>query len=126
MGHTIIKPELRAMIEHHQPDALILTETKFVRDARLDHQLRQMLSYYQIHISSRPKQTSLAGTEPQECLRQGSAGILMAIHNRWQPQACNKRHFHDKKDFLTGHVIDVTLQPPHSPYTSAACTCLQI
>ena len=38
----------------------------------------------------------------------------MAIHIRWQPQACIERHFHDKKDFLTGHVIDVMLQPPHS------------
>ena len=68
MGYTTIKSELRAIIEHHQPDALILTETKFVRDARLDHQLRQMLSDYQICISSRPKQTSSAFTEPQECL----------------------------------------------------------
>ena len=36
MGYTTIISELRAIIEHDQPDALILTVTKFVRDARLE------------------------------------------------------------------------------------------
>ena len=111
MGYTTVRTELQALLQMHTPDVIILTETKFIKDARLDARLKHMLTEYETYLSSSPRLAP--PSDPETGTRQGCAGILVAIHKRWQPRNFVKRHLHDRMPALTGHVLDLTLETPH-------------
>ena len=111
MGYTTVRTELQALLQMHTPDVIILTETKFIKDARLDARLKHMLTEYETYLSSSPRLAP--PSDPENGTRQGCAGVLVAIHKRWQPRNFVKRHLHDRMPALTGHVLDLTLETPH-------------
>ena len=116
MGFTTVADELQLIIMEHEPDIIVLTETKFVKDQHGSASIRQpFMNKYKIFCSSVSASTrerkEIRSKDDRQNLHQrsGSGGVLMAVHNRWQPEATAQVHAHYHDPYLVSHVLGVTL-----------------
>ena len=114
MGFTTIADELELIISEQDPDIIVLTETKFVRDQHGSANIRKpFLGNYNICSSvaaSTRAQKLIRNREGRQNLHQnsGARGVVLAVHNRWQPEASMHLHTHSQEPWLASHAIGVT------------------
>ena len=119
MGFTTIVDELQQIISEHEPDFIVLTETKFVKQQHGKFSIKKpFMGMYKLFCSSvlmpdhKGKQIGNRDNRSSLHERSGSGGVLMAIHMRWQPDAFAKLHAHDREPHLASHVVGVTMSSP--------------
>ena len=116
MGLTTIAHELCLTLQEEQPDIVILTETKLVRQQHCRGWVKAMFAdvagqnQYTLYCSS---QNATFDKSRRSTARTGSGGVLIAVHNRWQPSTTVNVMPHEKHPYLVGHALGVSIQTPH-------------
>ena len=115
MGFTTMTDELELIIGEQDPDIIVLTEAKFVRDQHGSASIRKpFLGKHNIFCSSVAASTRaqklIRNKEDRQILHQrsGAGGVLLAVHNRWQPEASVHLHTHSQEPWLASYAIGVT------------------
>ena len=119
MGFTTVVDELQDIIREHEPDLIVLTETKSVNEQHGSYNIQQPFSgLYKIFCTSvsmpanKGKQIQNRDDRPNLHERSGAGGVLLAVHNRWQPDAFVRVHAHDKVPYLISHVLGISISLP--------------
>ena len=112
MGFTTIVDELQQIVSEREPDLIVLTETKFVKQQHGIFSIKKpFMGMYKLFCSSvlmpDRKGNQVGNRDDRSSLheRSGLGGVLIAIHMRWQPDAFAKVHAHDREPHLASHVV---------------------
>ena len=112
-GTTTVLEELRDMLAQHKPDVLILTETKLTSQSQHQRVLRDFFAdQYVLHYSSVDPPKKL--NSQKEKIREGSAGVLVAVNKIWTGAAAIKRLTLANLSLPQGHAVGLQIQPPNS------------
>ena len=119
MGFTTVVDELQDIIRKHEPDLIVLTETKFGNKQHGSYNIKQPFSgLYKIFCTSvslpanKGKQIQNKDDRISLHERAGAGGVLLAVHNRWQPDAFVRVHAHDNVPYLVSHVLGNSISMP--------------
>ena len=106
MGLTTVGEEFEQLLRQHDPDIIILTETKLTDRTQRKCCLNGILKTHWLQFSSSPH-SSLSNGE-----RQGSGGLAVAVRKSLVPHGCYERLPIQKQH--RSHLLQVLLQPPNS------------
>ena len=104
---------LRLALATHAPDIVFMTETKLISGMQLINTMRREEPRYTFHASSITKAAANQGTpSPARVTRQGAAGVIVAIHNKYAQSNCMEKR--EVIPNMAGFVAHVTLRTPSS------------
>ena len=116
MGLTTINEELKSILLEHDPDVVMLTETKLLEETHQRTWIKHaFLDQYALFCSSIPAAcTKLYRHNPRKAWEQanraGSGGVILAVHQRWANGSSIQRHVYEQSN---GHIVGLDLQPPN-------------
>ena len=95
---------------------MVLTEAKLVRQQHCRGWVKAMFAdvagqnQYTLYCSSQDAPFD----KSRRCsARVGSGGVLIAVHNSWQPSTSVRVMLHDKHPYLVGHALSISIPTPH-------------
>ena len=134
LGLTTIQDELAELLNEHDPDVVVLTETKLVEQQHAQRWISQNVfgGTYTLHCSSSlaskrrknrwnnyqcgdkgegtMEEHSSGAQAPQQ--RSGAGGVILALHNRWAIGSNVARRPYNNMEYMRGHAVEISVQPP--------------
>ena len=106
MGLTTVREELQQLLEDHDPDIVVLTESKLTERTQRKCWLFGALKSHSLQFSSCQHLAPSCG------LRRGSGGVAVAVRKTLGPQGCFVRL--PVQTAHRSHLLQLLLQPPAS------------
>ena len=107
MGLTTVQDELVRIVDEHEPDVIVLTETKMRRQGKTRQKLAEALPEYQQYTSCKP---DTGNPRPGE---RWAAGVAMAVHQSMTRHASVTQRLLNKSA-ASGHCQWIKLHPAGS------------
>ena len=115
-GLTTVAHDLRLSLHSEQPEVVVLTETKLVRGRHNKGMIKRVFQdsenncMYDWYCSSHDAPFD----KWRLChARNGSGGVVVAVHKRWLPESTVRVKPHFDLPYLVSHAVGVTIHTPH-------------
>ena len=110
MGLTTVQQEIATLIEIQDPDIIVLTETKLVKEQNCKRWVHDIFPGYKLQASSKPSQKLVGKDAGFAKMRNGAGGVLVAVKDSLTHRGTLQQL--QTPEGCQGHLTGIQLHPP--------------